>query len=181
VFCRQEARERAAALGHGAFAVDVQRRFGQPRYACQIPGLCHSGQHRGGDGLLDFAKKYDVSLNWPLSGEAHDLKSHLHRAAKGKVMILLVMSRKDQLSRERANLETAVHMARKRVEELRATLAHLKAARVFEYEMAPSQTRFFSPIAAVIRRGAHANPRAIVRVPLVARGPIVGADPKPDC
>ena len=43
---------------------------------------------RAGEGFLNFAAKYDVSLNWLISGDGTHLGRHLSKNKWGKVAIL---------------------------------------------------------------------------------------------
>ena len=47
-----------------------------------------TGRVRGGYPLVCFAGKYDISLDWLVSGDGAMVRSHLGKGAQGKVAIL---------------------------------------------------------------------------------------------
>jgi transcriptional regulator with XRE-family HTH domain len=66
--------EKEAAAAHGV-TVNTYRKWEA------------GGRQRGGR-FVDFAEKYDVSLNWLVGAEAAQIGSHLAKRAKGKIAIL---------------------------------------------------------------------------------------------
>jgi len=57
-----------------------------------------AGKRSRGGGWMDFAEKYDVSIDWLCSGDPGYLRPHLTKGTRGKIAILPAMS-----SRQRRN------------------------------------------------------------------------------
>lgn len=68
------------------------------------------GYQRGCQPCCRFAKKYRVSLDWLMAGDAGDIKPHLSEEAVGKIAILPVMG--SEARRRLATLHLLIDNAR---------------------------------------------------------------------
>ncbi len=63
---------------------------------------------RRGRFILYFGKRYDVSLDWLMDGEAGDVKPHLAKRAPGKVVILPALGKRGRHIAESGGIAAAI-------------------------------------------------------------------------
>jgi len=56
-----------------------------------------AGRQDRGQGFVDFAEKYRVSIDWMCAGETHGIGPHLAERSPGKVAILPVQGRRKRM------------------------------------------------------------------------------------